>query len=150
MSVVPSQSQLPPLSSRPILGNGVSCRVATDRAGAFAATVCALHCALLPFLLAFIPGIGIGLFGSPWFESAFTMVASLVGVVSLAWGWRNHRRLDAWQRLIPGLGLLWIGAFLPWAHDHAIIHAVSMAAGGGFIAAAHWRNLHLTRNQHIA
>jgi len=107
---------------------------------------CALHCALLPFLLAFLPGLSIGLLGSSFFEAAFTVLASVVGVGSLASGWRKHRRLDAWQRLIPGLGLLWVGAFLPWAHDHMIIHALTMASGGGLIAAAHWRNLRLTRN----
>lgn len=141
-----SQSPLSAAGRQTSRAGGVSCRAATDHAGALAATLCALHCALLPFLLAFIPGLGIGLFGSSLFESGFTVLASVVGVASLAWGWRNHRRLDAWQRLIPGLGLLWVGAFLPWAHDHAFIHALTMAAGGGLIAAAHWRNLQLTRN----
>jgi len=145
VSVVPSESQISPLS-RHAAPAGVSCRVATDRAGALAAMACALHCALLPFMLAFLPGLSIGLLGSSFFEAAFTVLASVVGVGSLAWGWRKHRRLDAWQRLIPGLGLLWAGAFLPWAHDHMITHALTMASGGGLIAAAHWRNLSLTRN----
>ena len=149
MSVVPSESPLSSLSSRATLGSNVSCRIATDRAGAFAAMLCALHCAFLPFLFAFIPGLSIGLLGSSLFEAAFTVVASALAIASLALGWRKHRLLDAWQRLVPGLGLLWIGAFLPWAHDHAIIHALTMASGGGLIAAAHWRNLHLTRN-HLA
>src|SRR3546814_10433444 len=89
--------------------------------------LCALHCAFLPFLFAFLPGLSIGLFGSALFESGFTVFASVVGVASLAWGWRRHRRAEAWQRLIPGLCLLWLGAFVPWAHDHTIIHALSMA-----------------------
>lgn len=147
MSAVPTDTSLPQTSPRAPHARGEVCHLATDRAGAVAAMLCALHCAFLPFLFAFVPGLSIGLFGSALFESGFTVFASVVGIASLAWGWRRHRRGEAWQRLIPGLCLLWLGAFVPWAHDHTIIHALSMASGGGLIAAAHWRNLRLTRNQ---
>lgn len=146
MSFVPSDSQMPLRNGRTTQVAGVSCSAAADRAGAVAAMLCALHCALLPFMFALIPGLSIGLLGSSFFEAAFTLVASVVGTGSLAWGWHKHRRLEAWRRLIPGLALLWLGVFVPLLHDHAIAHALSMACGGGLIAAAHWRNLRLVRN----
>lgn len=116
-----------------------------DRTGALGSMLCALHCALLPFVLAFLPGLGIGLLGSPAFEAGFTVIASLLGGGSLLAGWRRHRRPDALRVLLPGLALLWLGAFVPVIHHQTLAHALSMAIGGGLIAGAHWRNLRLQR-----
>ena len=49
----------------------------------------------------------------------------------------------AWMLLIPGLVLVWVGAFSP-LHTHSITHAVVMTAGGLLLAAAHMINLRLT------
>lgn len=117
----------------------------TDRVGAVGSMLCALHCAALPLLFALLPGLSIGLFGTSAFETGFTVVASLLGVSSLALGWFRHGRRDAWWMLWPGLLLLWTGAFVPAVHDVVVAHAVSMALGGGLIALAHRRNLRLSR-----
>ena len=121
-----------------------------DRLGAFGSLLCALHCAALPFALALLPGLGVGLFGSPAFEACFTVFASLLGVSSLVVGWRRHGRLDAWRLLIPGLTLLWAGVVVAPIHDDTIHHALSMGVGGGLIAAAHWRNLRLSKRRPLA
>jgi len=120
-------------------------REVPDRVGAFGSLLCALHCAALPLLLALLPGLSIGLLGSSAFETGFTVVASLLGVSSLAIGWLRHGRGDAWWMLWPGLLLLWVGAFVPAVHDVTVAHALSMALGGALIARAHWRNLRLSR-----
>lgn len=117
----------------------------TDRIGAVGSMLCALHCAALPLLLALLPGLSIGLFGTSAFETGFTVFASLLGVSSLAIGWLRHGRHDAWWMLVPGLALLWIGAFVPAVHDAMVAHAISMAVGGALIALAHRRNLRLSR-----
>lgn len=116
-----------------------------DRAGAFGSLLCALHCALLPFLLALLPGLGVGLLGSPAFEIGFTVAASLLGIGSLLVGWLRHRQTDALRILAFGLALLWLGAFVSAIHHHTLAHALSMAIGGGLVGAAHWRNLGLQR-----
>jgi integral membrane sensor domain MASE1 len=116
----------------------------TDRVGAASSLLCALHCAALPLLLALLPGLSVGLLGSSAFETGFTVVASLLGVSSLALGSRRHGRSDAWWTLWPGLALLWIGAFVPIVHDATVAHAISMALGGALIASAHLRNLRLS------
>lgn len=124
-------------------------REATDRLGAFGALLCALHCAALPLLLALLPGLSIGLLGSSAFESGFTIVASVLGIGSLAFGWLRHGRRDAWRMLLPGLALLWTGAFVPIVHDVTVAHAISMALGGAMIALAHRRNLRLSLDDYV-
>lgn len=123
--------------------------VATDRLGAFGSLLCALHCAALPLLLALLPGLSIGLLGTSAFETGFTMVASVIGVGSLAFGWLRHGRREAWRLLLPGLALLWIGAFVPVVHDVTVAHAISMALGGALIALAHRRNLRLSLDEYV-
>lgn len=124
-------------------------REATDRLGAFGSLLCALHCAALPLLLALLPGLSIGLLGSSAFETGFTVVASVLGVGSLAFGWLRHGRRDAWRMLLPGLALLWVGAFVPVVHDVTVAHAISMALGGALIALAHRRNLQLSLEDYV-
>jgi hypothetical protein len=113
-----------------------------DRVGMTGSLLCAVHCALMPVLLAALPALGLGGFSLVDIDQGFTIFATLLGVTTLAVGFRRHRAFRAWLVLIPGLLLVWIGSFTA-LHDHSIAHTVVMVAGGLAIALAHLINLRL-------
>jgi len=117
-----------------------------DSFGAFAAILCAVHCALLPVALAALPALGVGLFASQSVEFLYVAFATALALTSLVQGYRLHRNHRAlW---FAGLGLLtvWAGVLLPLIHDNVIAHAVVMTCGGTLIAIAHLINLKLTHS----
>lgn len=121
-----------------------SCKLnRADRIGFAASFLCALHCALLPLALALMPTLGLSAGGWVDIDQAVTVFATLLGCTTLAIGWRRHRAFRAWMLLLPGLALVWAGAFSP-LHDHGVLHAGLMTAGGLLIAGAHLLNLRLT------
>lgn len=116
-----------------------------DRVGFAASFLCALHCALWPWLLALAPAFGLELGGWIDLDQAFVVFATLLGVSTLTLGWRRHRGFHAWALLVPGLVLVWVGAFSP-LHNHSMSHAVVMTIGGLLLALAHLVNLRLTHS----
>lgn len=114
-----------------------------DRIGFAASFLCAIHCALWPWLLALAPAFGLEFGGWVDLDQAFVVFATLLGVSTLSLGWRRHRIFRAWALLLPGLALVWAGSFGP-LHDHNLMHAVVMVLGGSLLALAHVLNLRLT------
>ena len=112
-----------------------------DRFGVSAAWLCALHCASWPLLLAFAPAFGAWVW-TGW-EEAFVVFAAALGLSSLAMGYRRHRTFRAFWFLLPGLALL-IVATVTHIHEHLILHAVMMTAGGLLVGIAHLVNLRLS------
>jgi len=119
--------------------------VVGDRIGLFTASLCAIHCALVPVLLAMAPALGMGFSGAADIDQAFVVFASVLGITTVAIGYRRHRVLQAVWFLVAGLVLLWAGSFTP-LHDHGLGHAVLMTLGGVLLAMAHFWNLRLTHH----
>lgn len=113
-----------------------------DRFGASVSFLCAIHCALLPLLIAVIPALGVNIGGLADIDQALVIFVTCFGLLMLAIGYRRHRAYRAWALLIPGLILVWLGAF-SFLHEHGIMHAIIMTIGGLLIAAAHIMNLRL-------
>jgi len=114
-----------------------------DRIGFFASVACAIHCALLPVLLALMPAFGLKFGGWIDFDQAFVVFATLLGATTLTLGYRRHRAFHAWALLVPGLLLVWIASFTA-LHNHTMGHLLLMTVGGVTLAAAHMVNLRLT------
>ncbi|GAA4869568.1 MerC domain-containing protein [Luteimonas vadosa] len=114
-----------------------------DRFGFAASFLCAVHCALLPLALALLPALGLNVGGWIDLDQAFVVFATLLGLTTLTLGYRRHRAFRAWALLLPGLVMVWAGAFTS-LHTHGLLHAAVMALGGGLLAAAHLANLRLT------
>ncbi len=114
-----------------------------DRFGAAGSLVCAVHCALLPLLIAALPSLGIAGWLSDGFERGFVVFASLLGVFSLVWGYRRHRALRALGLLLPGLAILWLGVLFRPLHEALVPHAVAMTLGGTLVGLGHVVNLRL-------
>src|SRR4249919_1434804 len=115
-----------------------------DSLGSGAALVCAIHCAVLPFVLAVLPALGLGILASSGFEYGYVAFASVLALSSLWQGYRRHRVYRALAFLVPGLVAVWAGLLVPALHEHVVRHAVTMTFGGTLIAVAHLVNLRLT------
>jgi len=114
-----------------------------DRFGAAGSLVCAAHCALLPLLIVVLPPLGLAAWLGDGFEAGFVAFATLLGLFSLAWGYRRHRALRALGLLLPGLLILWIGVLYPPLHHSVLPHAVAMTLGGTLVGLGHLINLRL-------
>jgi len=114
-----------------------------DRLGATGSLLCAVHCALLPVLIALLPSLGISAALAPSFEVGFVLFATLFGSAVLVSSYRRHRVVRALGLLIPGLLVLWIGILYPPLHHSVVPHAVAMTLGGTLVGLAHLANLRL-------
>lgn len=114
-----------------------------DRFAAAGSLVCAVHCALLPLAIAAIPSLGLAVWIGEGFERVFVAFATLLGVFSLAWGYRRHRAVRALSLLLPGLAILWVAVLYPGLHESVVPHAVAMTLGGTLVGLGHLVNLRL-------
>ncbi len=111
-----------------------------DRVGATASFLCAIHCALLPFVLASLPLIGLGFLADHRFERAFVMFACVLALIALFRGFRRHQQPLPLLLAFPGMVLLVLG--VTWAEGNAsILHSALVTSGGLLLASAHFVNL---------
>lgn len=115
-----------------------------DRIGAAASFLCAIHCALLPFVLAVLPLVGLEFLADHRFERGFVMFACALAMVALVRGFRRHQQPLPLLLATPGLALLLIG--VTFAESYSIVlHSVLVTCGGLLLAAAHFVNLRRDR-----
>lgn len=114
-----------------------------DRVGATASLLCAVHCALLPFVLALLPLLGLAFLAGPLFERIFVACAVSLAVGSLVLAYRRHRRPHALLLMLPGIALLLFGIFVD-VHTAVLVHTASVVTGGVLVASAHVTNLVLS------
>ena len=119
-----------------------------DRLGATGSLVCAVHCALLPLLIALLPSLGIAAWLGEDFERGFVLFATLLGTFTLLWGYRRHHVVRALGILIPGLAALWFAVLYRPVHEMVVAHALIMTFGGTLVGIAHLANLRLN-HRHV-
>lgn len=117
-----------------------------DRFGATASLLCAVHCALLPLVLALLPALGLGFLADHRVEHGFIAFASLLALTSLIIGFRRHQRFRAFWFLAPGIALLFAG--IAFEYRITALHAALVATGGTLVALAHLINLRLA-HRHV-
>lgn len=118
-----------------------------DRFGATASFLCAVHCALLPLVIAVLPALGLGFLADHRFERIFIGFASALALTTLVIGFRRHQQFRAFWFLVPGICLLVAGIVVDF--DHAsFLHAGLVAFGGTLVALAHLTNLRLA-HRHV-
>jgi hypothetical protein len=118
-----------------------------DRVGATASFLCAVHCAALPFVLALLPFVGLGVLADHRCERTFVLCACVLATIALARGYRRHRdwlplQLAAGGMLLLVSGLLWMDG------RNFAVHSVLVSCGGVLLASAHFVNLRLDRRGH--
>lgn len=121
-----------------------------DRAGTVASFLCALHCALLPLIITLLPLLGLSFLASEPVEWLLLGVSACLGVVSICFGFRQHRSRRVWALAGAAIALLVLARV--WAHAgharhaHDFSHAEAwletglMVAGGTLMMSAHWLN----------
>lgn len=118
-----------------------------DRFGATASLLCAVHCALLPLVIAVLPALGLGILADHRFERVFIAFASALALTTLAIGFRRHQQFRAFWFLAPGICLLVAGIVFDFDHS-SFLHAGLVALGGTLVALAHLTNLRLA-HRHV-
>ncbi|HJP99833.1 MAG TPA: MerC domain-containing protein [Rhodanobacteraceae bacterium] len=111
-----------------------------DRVGATASMLCAVHCALLPFVLALLPLIGLEFLAGHTFERIFVGCAAALACASILTAYRRHRRPHALFLMVPGIVLLLCGVSVD-LDVHVLLHTVAVVCGGVLVASAHATNL---------
>jgi hypothetical protein len=108
-----------------------------DHVGMTASTLCAIHCAIVPILLTFLPLAGMGFLAAPLFEWGMITLALLLGVSSIFLSYvRTHRRALPLLLLVAGFAALVLGHI----YLKGWIEAVVVPLGGLTIAVAHFVN----------
>ena len=120
-----------------------------DRLGATGSLLCAIHCAVLPVVLALVPSLGIAAWFGESFEQGFALFATALGITTIALGYRRHRDVRALGLLVPGLAVLWFGVLYEPLHSLVFGHGLVMALGGTLVGLSHLANLRLHHGPHV-
>ena len=115
-----------------------------DRVGAVASFLCAVHCMALPFVIAVLPALGLSFLADHKFERIFIACASVLALAALIRGYRRHHIASPLYLALPGLALLWVGAWIFDSEDALALHASLVALGGCCVAFAHVLNLRMS------
>jgi hypothetical protein len=119
-----------------------------DRLGFSASTICAIHCALMPFALSVLPVLGLGFLAHGAFELGMIIASAIIGTVSLVSSYRLHQRLNPILIMASGALVLLFNFFGHGSHSPLIetLHPYLAAFGGLMIATAHRINMKLCRS----
>ena len=114
-----------------------------DRAGMAVSTACAIHCAVLPFVSALLPIVGLRHFADERIEWLVVAATAGIGVVGHWSAYVRHHQ-HAGPALLFVLGLATIIGARVMVGD-TFIEPAALAIGGSMAAAAHWANIRLCR-----
>lgn len=127
----------------PARRNGIAARL--DSVGFTASTLCAVHCALMPFVITFLPLIGLEFLAESWVEISITVLSIAVGIGSLIPSYRKyHHKKKPLMILMIGFILIFGAHFLGF-HE---LEPILVPLGGFCIAASHYFNWKLSKPYH--
>jgi hypothetical protein len=106
-------------------------------------SACAIHCALLPLLIATVPILGLGHLLDERVEWALIAATAFVGATAhLRAYWRNHRHVAPGLIFATGFSFV-LGARL-FLESHQLSPYV-VVLGGALATTSHWTNLRMCR-----
>lgn len=82
-----------------------------DWLGVAASVLCAIHCAAMPFVVGFLPLLGLSFLAEPSFHKWMVGVCLALALLAFVPGWRRHHRLAPTLIGLSGLGLISFAAF---------------------------------------
>jgi hypothetical protein len=114
-----------------------------DRAGMLVSGACALHCTLLPLLLAAVPVIGLGRLFDDRLEWGFVIMTALVGATAHLRAYTNdHRHVAPGLVFAAGFSLVLCARLVLEEHR---LGPYAVGLGGLLAATSHYANLRLCR-----
>ena len=120
-----------------------------DRAGATASFLCAIHCAVMPLIVALLPLLGLSFLASEPVEWALLAASATLGSWSLCLGFRQHKSRRVFMILGVALALLVAGRIFHephlgghhlHEHHYGIWGPILMVLGGLTMMSAHLLN----------
>ena len=114
-----------------------------DRAGMLVSSACAIHCTLLPLLIAAMPVFGLGRLLDERVEWGWIAATALVGATAhLRAYWRDHQHVA--PGIIFAIGFACVLSARLFLESHRL-GPYAIGLGGCLAAASHWANLRLCR-----
>lgn len=112
-----------------------------DTVGFSASFLCAIHCSVLPLLLAATPVAGLGFLNESWVEYTVIGLSVLIAAWALRHGYRQHHRWLAGGVALAGFGLILVAHLVrpEW------LEITLTTAGATTVAIAHIVNWKLLR-----
>lgn len=115
-------------------------KINLDALGVTASVLCAIHCAVLPLLMASLPILGVNIIHNTLFEYGMITLAFGIGTAALWHGFnRHHRRLTPWLLFVGGMIFLIAKEIWPVYELGLLPFAVALIVG------AHGLNYRLCR-----
>lgn len=116
-----------------------------DHIGFSVSMLCAIHCGILPFLLALSPLAKLQFLQDPWLENAIILLSLLLASLSLVHGYRRHHgKLRGIWVVLAGFLLIFFGHAFPYAWAEILFTSL----GASTVALAHVINWKLVRKAH--
>ncbi|GGB11005.1 MerC domain-containing protein [Puia dinghuensis] len=111
-----------------------------DALGVTTSVLCAIHCAILPLVIATLPVLGINIIHNPLFENGMIGLAFVIGTRAMWHGFRHHH-----QHLMPWLlflgGMIFLVSKQIWHHFELALLPFAVV----LIVTAHILNYRLSR-----
>lgn len=119
-----------------------------DMIGMSASTLCAIHCALMPFIIVLLPLIGMEFVSSIMFEIILIAISVVIGSITLKDGYfKHHGSLTPFILFLTGLTIIIFGHLLFDDHSHGpeethgLIYFITIPVGALLIGIAHFVNI---------
>ncbi len=83
----------------------------SDWLGVVASVGCAIHCAAMPFVISFLPTLGLSFLADESFHKVMVGVCALIAILAFVPGWRVHRKWLPAGIAMAGLTIIAAAAF---------------------------------------
>lgn len=114
-----------------------------DRAGILVSSACAVHCTILPLLVAVVPVLGLGHLFDDQVEWFFVVSTGTIGITAHLRGYlRDHRHVAPGLIFAAGFAFVLLARLFFESHR---LGPYAVGLGGALAAASHWANLRLCR-----
>ena len=105
-----------PMSAAPFLATPAASLSSTGTAwkdwiGVVASIGCAIHCAAMPFVIAFLPALGLSFLADEAFHKWMALACFVIALAAFVPGWRKHRRLTPAIIAVVGITVITSAAF---------------------------------------
>ena len=115
-----------------------------DSVGMTASILCAVHCAVVPFLITSLPLLGLGFLANSWVEWSMIIFALMIGVYAIGSSFFRHHKYLPLTLMLSGFLIIITGHLFVTGWREGIVVPI----GGFLIAAAHFANIRYTTQHH--